>query len=619
MPAVANPALNILLSLCEGAHKFDRAEKVLLDQLKQPANAQQRDWLTLRLDQLYHTAIVQDGTVSLGSGQKLYQALERKLRTDMGTVDSSRAQELIHLLCNLYGTAANKKFAGVHDDFRAFARQRLPEVLKQHVSGNYQNLVNHVASSLRNIIGPRAGIEFLLDRIEHEPAWYRLAGQDGWGQHSWILAQWRMDAKDIGELENRLLPLVLAELRRDLESGQQRSRIIYARNYGNFWAEKEPAFAEVAEDVLAKRVQSGTAVQRVADYLYHGLNRYARAIEILLAAHKQKLLDETGQIQLVLFLHGQNRHAESIPLLEPLVERSPENLSYRVQLMSAYAHSNRRADLKTLLKQTDAFFHKNDRWNEGVMATLGASCLDNELYAEAAAYYNEAIPLHQRTPPRRGIGNGVLSSYYAQLARAWSGLGKTAEAVDAASGAIVSWGHAHHNRAQAIEALQQVLRESADLDGYVAALDKQTAANGTDSAIVRKALGQVYLKTAAFPKAIAQLRLAIALQPNDAESHRLLIDAINPQHDKDGVILALLDAVGVLRRDVGLYQELGRHLADQPKEAERAYTSIVEVLPSESESHAMLAEVRQGQNRWPEAIAQWEQVVRIRAWSPPAC
>src|SRR5262249_46059655 len=140
---------------------------------------------------------------------------------------------------------------------------------------------------------------------------------------------------------------------------------------------------------------------------------------------------------------------------------------------------------------TDAFFHEKDRWQEPVLATLAASCLDNKLYSQSVAYYNEAIPFHQRTHARRGVGDGTLSTYYTQLARAFSGLGKTAEAVDAAAGAIVSWGMTNQNRTQAIEALKQVLREAPDLDGYVAARDAQAAQNGLDSAVIRKALGQV--------------------------------------------------------------------------------------------------------------------------------
>jgi tetratricopeptide (TPR) repeat protein len=124
------------------------------------------------------------------------------------------------------------------------------------------------------------------------------------------------------------------------------------------------------------------------------------------------------------------------------------------------------------------------------------------------------------------------------------------------------------------------------------------------------------MERGAIPKAIVQLRQAIALQPNNQETHRLLAECLDKQGDKEKVILALLEAADAARRDIKLYEELGRRLADQPREAERAYTSIVEVVPSESEGHALLAEIRQQQNRWTEAATQWEQVARIRALEP---
>jgi hypothetical protein len=76
--------------------------------------------------------------------------------------------------------------------------------------------------------------------------------------------------------------------------------------------------------------------------------------------------------------------------------------------------------------------------------------------------------------------------------------------------------------------------------------------------------------------------------------------------------------VQLSRRDINLYKELGRRLAElhEDREAERAYTSIVEVLASESESHALLAEIRESQNRWSDAIEQWRAVARIRALEP---
>ena len=40
------------------------------------------------------------------------------------------------------------------------------------------------------------------------------------------------------------------------------------------------------------------------------------------------------------------------------------------------------------------------------------------------------------------------------------------------------------------------------------------------------------------------------------------------------------------------------------------------MLPSESESHALLAEIRQQQDRWEDALGHWRQVAQIRALEP---
>jgi tetratricopeptide (TPR) repeat protein len=79
-----------------------------------------------------------------------------------------------------------------------------------------------------------------------------------------------------------------------------------------------------------------------------------------------------------------------------------------------------------------------------------------------------------------------------------------------------------------------------------------------------------------------------------------------------------MQLVDVNRRDIAQYRSLGNRYSvrERPREAERAYTSIVEALPLESESHELLATIREEQNRWPEALEQWEQSVRIRALEP---
>ncbi len=136
--------------------------------------------------------------------------------------------------------------------------------------------------------------------------------------------------------------------------------------------------------------------------------------------------------------------------------------------------------------------------------------------------------------------------------------------------------------------------------------------------MVRKALGEAYRADGQHAKAIRQLEKAAELQPGDPAIHKLLVALFDQTGDKEGALRHLLQAVRVARRDMNLYEDLGKRYAaaGQPEEAERAYTSIVEVQPAEAESHALLAEVREKQNRWAEAIEQWQQVARLRALEP---
>ena len=619
LPVSANNALATLISFLNSQRHFVRAEKILNEQLLHPVYGQQRLWLVQRLYDVYLDALRNDGEVSLGSGKTLYKAFERTLLKALETTDQNHRYNLVNQLCGLYRTAYEKKLSGVGEDLVRFATNIIPEVLTRQTS-NYPSLVNQVAATVHDVAGVRAGLAFLIERIEHEPRWFRFTNQDGWSQFAYTLDSWRIELRDLEDLDGRLLKIVLAELRRDLETQQARTRLMYF-TYGpdhRFWKEKTDDFARTAEEVYSRLKESGTAVQYIAEYLFNGLGRRGRAIEMLFIANREKILDEAGRSKLVGFLNVENRFGESIALLEPLIEEHPENLNYRVWLMHAYFRTNRKVELAAQLKQTDEHFHKTGQWNEIVLAALAGSCLQNELYDECVTYSQELIRRHAQSQPNRGIGNDTLSTCYANMALAYAGLKQTAKAVDAACGAIVSWGPRHANRTGAIEALKSVLRKSADLTAYAAELDRETASDNEDRPIVRKALGQVLLERGEYPRAIAQLERALAMEPNDVETHQALLACYDKSHNRERAIGQILQTLDVTKHDMALYQNLAERYvaAERPHDAERAYTSIVEALPSESESHALLAEIREKQHRWPEAIIQWEQVARIRELEP---
>ena len=115
-----------------------------------------------------------------------------------------------------------------------FAREKLPELITlAHNDG--PRLVNIVAREVKELEGPRAGIRVLLDRIEDEPRWYARVGKGGWSQYAWNLARWRYEVRHLGDLESRLLRVVLTEIERDLLSLQSRNRSIYQVNNKYFW------------------------------------------------------------------------------------------------------------------------------------------------------------------------------------------------------------------------------------------------------------------------------------------------------------------------------------------------------------------------------------------------
>jgi tetratricopeptide (TPR) repeat protein len=496
--------------------------------------------------------------------------------------------------------------------------KRLPEALKRQTN-NYAYIVSNVASTLHDVAGPRDGLAFLVERIEQEPRWLRYQGQDGWSQHSHYLAYWRTEVKDLGEREPRLLKIVTDEIRRDLHSRQARNRNMYVKHNSYFWAEREDAFALVAEEVLEKNMNSSATIAYIAEYMFSGLGRQNRAIEILAEAHRREVLDENVQAQLINYLHHTQRFAESIAILEPLVERRPENMTFRVQLMHAYFRAQQQEKLLALLSETDKFFHEKKLWSEGNIEALAKSTLENQLFEQSVAYYKEVIGLRERTAPHRGVGDGTLSAYYMGLAQAHSGLKQTPEAVEAAGAAIVAWGPRHQqDRAHALATLRSVLEQSPDLDAFVKKLDAQVAETGLENPIVRKAVGSVYLARSNFSGAIAQLKRAVEVQPNDAETHQLLVSALDQSGDKEGAIEQLFASIELSRRELSLYKNLAERYqaAGNQKQAERAYLTIVEMLPGEFESHTMLAEVRQQQSRWSDAADHWQRVAEIRKLEP---
>src|SRR4030067_362369 len=118
-----------------------------------------------------------------GAGPNRYRAVNRKPQEELDTPDRGHRHQLIDRLCSIYRTARNKKIEGVAEDLRAFAFQRLPQLMEgknrpidasqpaaQNVQtaaagDEYQPIVRSVADLLHEIAGARDALAFLVERI----------------------------------------------------------------------------------------------------------------------------------------------------------------------------------------------------------------------------------------------------------------------------------------------------------------------------------------------------------------------------------------------------------------------------------------------------------------------
>ncbi|MEK6258550.1 MAG: VIT domain-containing protein [Planctomycetota bacterium] len=616
-PHEDNGILGSFVSLYEGGNKHAAGEAVLLKWIDQTKHDEQRKWLRDRLMSLYNNALEHKGEVTLGGGEKLFnRIIDLGLKEIDAAPDEHVRYNVVARMCTTFDIAQRNKIGDHPGRLAKFVFESLPKILKQQQS-QYRNTVQAPLHVTGTSLSPKLALQYVVERLEQYPQRFEVQWDNGWQSLGYELARRReVAAAELGDLAPRVLALAIRELKRDLRTGESRNYHIYYKHHGHFWAEKAPDFAKAANEVHAERKNSGRRVRYIANYLRNGLELRARAIEILMIAHGSGLLDESEQAELVGFLQNENRYAESIPLLEGLVKAQPDSMTYRTQLMAAYHHSQRPEQLATLVKQIDTHFHADGRWTEGNIAQFGKVCLGCNLNELSVGYLSEAISLHQRDHGGRTLNDAALSDYYQHLAGAQSRLGRTKEAVDAASAAIVCWGPRHDQRQHVMRTLNQTLSDAKDLDDYVKHLDAEAAKTGQDSPILRKTIGQVYQAKGNLPKATTQYELALALQPLDKEVHQALIVCYDGSQQPDKATRQLMALIDFDRHDLKLFTQLADRLKANEAEAERAATSIIEAAPNEAENHAAMADLRQQQNRWDEAIPHWEQVAELRRLEP---
>ncbi len=620
LPHEDNHLLTDLVTMLQNHNEHAAGESLIKDHLREVVHHAQRDTFQDLLWSLYNNALENDGEVSLGKGAALLQELSKYglARIDAETGEQRR-HNAVTLYTQLIDIARRKNIAGGADHLKAFLFERMAGILKKQ-SSNYANTAQAPIGVSRELLGPVLTLQYAIERMEQWPRWLNFGWNNSWQYLGHELAQQRQQAADqkldYSHLEERLVKLIVENLRHELSTGDNRTGYMYHRNYGYAWREKYPVFLEVANSLYREYKDSGRRVVCIAGYVWDSLERHDRAIEMLLEAEDAGILDLSGQTQLVEYLRHEKRYTETIVLLERLSKLYPDTMTYRGQLIEAYHFAKRPEKASETLKAAETHFHAGGRWSEGNVATLASSLLTAEMLPRAAELFEEAVTLRTRALNNRTLNDATLSSWYQQLAQTYSRLKKTAPAVEAASAAIMAWGATQTQRNDAINTLHSVLSQAADLPEYIKQLDADSAKTGKDSPLIRKELGKVLKEKGQFERAMVQFRAAKELQPNDREVYQALLECLDKLDRRTEATRELLAQVDVDRHDLKLYEQLAERLQDDEALSERAITSIIEAAPNEAENHQALATIREKQKRWDDAIQHWQEVAELRRLEP---
>ena len=477
---------------------------------------------------------------------------------------------------------------------------------------------------MQQVAGDLEALSFQVQRAENERRWLRLCNWDAWTNRGWQISDLRYRADEKGasvyrtDLGRRLLPIVLRGLERFVREGENQHASIYYRNNAHFWSAAQGDFLEKTLAIVRDHGQQDEVLQRACQYLWSGLIERERAVTLLAERNATGRLSRAGRSTLGQFLLELKRHADAIPVFQKLVLERPTEVSSWLDLVRCYHYTGQEQQADAALERAIKELQAAKAWGEGAMVQVARVCLETKRFERAAELLEDGIKLHTRERSNRGVGDGTLGGYYRDLATARAELGDTIGAVDAAAGSLVAWGPNRSQRQRSLASLLQILRRAKDLPAYLAHLDQEVAETGLENPILRRAIAQVLVDRGEHQAALVQLRLALAAQETDVETHRLAIACYDALGDARAAAAQLLDLARVLGHQPAIYVELGDRFtkAKDPAAAERAYTNLVERQPNEAEAQGALAAVRERQNRFQDAAVHWRQVIRVRNDEP---
>ena len=111
---------------------------------------------------------------------------------------------IVTSLASTFEIAHRHKLSDVADELRKFAFEKLPAILKRQ-QAQYQNTANAPLRVIETVLGPRAALQYVVERMEQYPQWLEIGWQSGWNQFGNEMARLRETAANVERATSKTL------------------------------------------------------------------------------------------------------------------------------------------------------------------------------------------------------------------------------------------------------------------------------------------------------------------------------------------------------------------------------------------------------------------------------
>ncbi|HUT32157.1 MAG TPA: VIT domain-containing protein [Planctomycetota bacterium] len=390
---------------------------------------------------------------------------------------------------------------------------------------------------------------------------------------------------------------------------------------GYFWQAAQTL--DLTNDILARfkalpdnERAFGRAYRLIADAYrqhFHDPDNALKYYRMAVASGRQD--DRVHALDQIVAIHRQaSRWGDALEALAQLLEQggSAHRLGERGfflaklgradEALKAYEEASKQAGLRV---------HAYGQHRE-----LGSSASEAGLHDFATKELRLALRLHDFYRRGRNRDDSHVSECYRLLAKAYLGKGEPGKAVDELLTGLTRL--PENYRSGLMSELIAFYRDSPKLDELVADYERAAAASGAEKPMLRAVFGDIYREKGNLAAALRHYEAALEVAPSRNDIRQRVVEILRKRKQDAELLVQLRQQIAYDPKNLAHYRELGGVLtrAGRPADALRAYTTMLEAMPTEADSHREMAGVYTAMSRHADAVTMWKKVVQYRPEEP---